>query len=399
MQAAKFIEEDLRLQIQHFRANKMPLEAERIEKRTAYDIKKIQETGSCKGIENYSRYLSGKKSGQPPPTLFEYLPKDALFFVDESHATVPQISAMHSGDRARKSALVQHGFRLPSAMDNRPLKFAEWEELRPQTIYVSATPGKYELEKTNGEFVEQIIRPTGLIDPECIIRPVATQVDDLLNECQKVTKLGRRALVTTLTKKMAEDLSEYMLEIGIKVTYLHSEIQTLERIEIIHRLRSGEIDVLIGVNLLREGLDIPECGLVAILDADKEGFLRSETSLIQTIGRAARNIDGKAILYADKITGSMQHALQETNRRRKKQEEHNKQHGITPTTIKKSISAAFDGYLSNNSKTKNKEKIAKKNIKLIPPLQKEMLKAAEDLNFELAVSLRNKIAAINKLNR
>ena len=396
LQALKMIEKDMEDQVEIFRSKNMYTEAQRIEKRTRYDIEMIKETGSCKGIENYSRYLSGKKPGQPPPTLFEYLPKDALLFIDESHVTVPQIGAMYNGDRARKTSLVENGFRLPSAMDNRPLKFSEWEDLRPQTIYVSATPGKYELEKTKGLFAEQVIRPTGLIDPECIIRPASTQIDDLLEECKKVVNSGKRVLVTTLTKKLAENLSEYILEIGIKVTYLHSEIQTLERIEIIHKLRNKEIDVLIGVNLLREGLDIPECGLVAILDADKEGFLRSETSLIQTIGRAARNAEGRAILYADKITGSIERALTETNRRRKKQQEYNKKNNITPVTIKKSISKAFDGYISDQSVTEKKGKTTKDSILQIPKLEKEMLKAAEDLDFELAAKLRNKINAIKK---
>ncbi len=396
-QALTMIKSELDERVKYYKNMNMPVECARIEQRTNFDLEMINEAGSCKGIENYSRYLSGKQVGEAPPTLFEYLPKDALLIVDESHVTVPQINGMYNGDRARKTNLVQHGFRLESALDNRPLKFLEWESMKPQTIYVSATPGKYEVEKNDGEIIEQVIRPTGLLDPECIVRPIASQVDDLLNECQKTIRSGYRVLVTTLTKRMAEHLTEYMQEINIKVQYLHSDIETLERIEIIHKLRSGQIDVIVGVNLLREGLDIPECGLVAILDADKEGFLRSETSLIQTIGRAARNVDGKAILYADKMTGSLQRALRESNRRRKVQEEYNMKHNITPTSIKKALSKLFDG----EEITKTKRVAGASTIKKcegidLKQLENRMLEAAEELNFELAAKLRDQIQQYKK---
>ena len=357
----------------------------------------MMETGACKGIENYSRHLTGARPGDPPPTLFQYLPKNALLFIDESHVTVPQIGGMYNGDFARKTILLEHGFRLPSCVDNRPLKFAEWDTMRPQTVFVSATPGKYEIEQTGGVVVEQIIRPTGLIDPPCIIKPVATQVDDLLAECRDQIKAGRRTLVTTLTKRMAEELTDYMQETGIKVSYLHSDVDTLERIEIIRDLRLGKFDVLVGVNLLREGLDIPECGLVAILDADKEGFLRSETSLIQTIGRAARNVDSKVILYADKVTGSMKAALDETARRRKIQEEHNRKHGITPTSVKKSIQDAMqtsydqDDYTVSVGKDTAPEFSGGDLIMHVETLRTRMLAAASDLNFEEAARLRDQI--------
>lgn len=385
-QAMKAIKIELTSRIKHYKQNNIHLEAQRIEQRTNFDLEMIKETGTCKGIENYSRYLSGKKPGEPPPTLFEYLPKDSLLFIDESHVTVPQINGMYNGDRARKNNLIEHGFRLPSAFDNRPLRFEEWDKMRPQTIYVSATPGKYELERTNHQVIEQIIRPTGLIDPTCIVKPTTYQVDDLLSECQETIKLGLRALVTTLTKKMAENLSEYMQEINVKARYLHSDVSTLERVETIYGLRSGEFDVLVGVNLLREGLDIPECGLVAILDADKEGFLRSATSLIQTIGRAARNVNGKVVLYADKITNSLKYALDETNRRRNIQQDYNIQHSITPKSISKSLTRT----LTNDTAQKNNRKEIVEKID-IQKLEAQMLQAAENLNFELAAKLRDKI--------
>lgn len=380
-QAMEVIKSDLEERVNYYKIHMKILEAQRIEQRTKYDLEMLEESGTCKGIENYSRYLSGKRPGEAPPTLFEYLAKDAILFIDESHVTIPQIGAMYNGDLARKTVLVEHGFRLPSALDNRPLKFTEWDAMRPQTIYVSATPGKFELERTKGEFVEQVIRPTGLLDPPCTVRSVDTQIDNLLAEIKLVTAKGFRVLVTTLTKRMAESLCGYLREVNAKVAYLHSDISTLDRIDIIHSLRSGQIDILVGVNLLREGLDIPECGLVAILNADEEGFLRSTTSLIQTIGRAARNSEGKVILYANKMTDSIKKALSETNRRRLKQEEHNKLHNITPATIKKKISEAF-------YELKNTDHPVAQTLK---EMEKQMLKAAEELNFELAASLRDKI--------
>ncbi len=375
------------------------LEAYRINQRTQYDIEMLQATGSCKGIENYSRYLTGRASGMPPPTLFEYLPKNALLFLDESHVTVPQIRAMYNGDRARKTNLVEHGFRLPSALDNRPLKFEEWLNFRPQTIFVSATPGPFELDETQGEVIELIIRPTGLLDPECIIRPASNQVEDLVGEVKEVTAKGQRILITTLTKKMAEDLSSFLADMKIKVAYLHSAIQTLERIEIIRDLRLGNIDVLVGVNLLREGLDIPECSLVAILDADKEGFLRSETSLIQTIGRAARNSEGRVILYADHITKSIEKAVNETKRRRNIQEEHNRKHGIVPRTIESKIHALAElERISDSGDSKNIAivKDISKLTKQIESMRKEMLKCASDLEFEKAAEIRDQINILEK---
>ena len=372
------------------------VEAQRLEQRTVYDLEMLMETGTCKGIENYSRYLAGTEAGEPPPTLFQYLPDNALLFVDESHVTVPQINGMSGGDRSRKTTLVEYGFRLPSAMDNRPLTFAEWDARRPQSIFVSATPGKWEMAATDGAFIEQIIRPTGLIDPPCDIRPVASQVDDLLAECHLRIKKKQRVLVTTLTKRMAEELTDYMNEAGIGVRYLHSDVDTLERIEIIRDLRLGKFDVLIGVNLLREGLDIPECSLVAILDADKEGFLRSATSLIQTIGRAARHIDGRVILYADRITNSMQIALDETERRRGVQMIYNEKHGITPTSISKKIGEIIesvyehDNYtVSTTLKKYDVKDDGKDKEKYINKLRQKMLEAASDLEFEEAARLRN----------
>ena len=387
------------------------LEARRVEQRTNYDMEMMLETGTCKGIENYSRYLTGRSPGMSPPTLFEYLPKDALLFLDESHASVPQIGAMYKGDFSRKSNLVEHGFRLPSAKDNRPLKFEEWEKLRPQTIYISATPGKYELEKLGGEVVQQLIRPTGLVDPEYEIRPAKDQIDNLLGEIRKTIKKGFRVLVTTLTKRMAEDLTDYLSEVDIKTVYIHSDVETLKRIEIINDLRRGIFDVLIGVNLLREGLDIPECALVAILDADKEGFLRNETSLIQTIGRAARNKESKVILYADKITKSIERATAETDRRRLIQQKHNKKYNITPKTTKKSFSSPLDAlYKDKKSGITYEidekygdliEKVKKGDVaaldKKIVETRKKMLELANNLNFEGAAKYRDEIKNLEKL--
>ena len=401
--AMQGIREELKETIEKFNQNNQFLEAQRIEQRTRFDLEMLETTGHCKGIENYSRYLTGRKAGSPPPTLFEYLPPNAILFVDESHISIPQIGGMFKGDFNRKSTLAQYGFRLPSCVDNRPLKFDEWDKMRGQSIFVSATPGDWELEQSKGTFVEQVIRPTGLADPMCEVRPIENQIDDLMNECRKTTAKGERVLVTTLTKKMAEDLTEYLHDNGIKVRYLHSDIDTLERIEIIRDLRKGVFDVLVGINLLREGLDIPECSLVAILDADKEGFLRSTRSLIQTIGRAARNAEGRVILYADKMTGSMKEALEETARRREKQLAYNKEHGITPKTIKKAISNALSemtesDYL-DDSKTTNKQEISDiKNIeKKLKEYTKKMKEAAANLEFEEAVIYRDKIKELEKL--
>ena len=394
-QALKQMKIDLKERLEYFRENGQLVEAQRLEQRTMFDIEMIAATGTCAGIENYSRYLTGRAPGQPPPTLFEYLPKDALLFVDESHVTVPQLRAMYLGDFQRKTTLSNYGFRLPACLDNRPLKFAEWEELRPQTIFVSATPSPWELEQTQGVFVEQIVRPTGLIDPTCIIRPVDSQVDDLLKECQAMAKKGFRTLVTVLTKKMAESLSDYMHEAGIKARYLHSDIDTIERIEIIRDLRMGVFDVLIGINLLREGLDIPECALVTILDADKEGFLRSKTALIQTIGRAARHIDGRVILYADKMTPSLTAALEETERRRNLQIAHNKKHGITPKTILRN----YQNILKENSASAE-EMVTLKHEEIqyrLKDLEKKMRKAAENLEFEEAAKIRDEIHKLEAL--
>ena len=330
-QAVIGIRQELQGRLPGLEAANRLLEAQRLEQRTTFDLEMIESTGSCAGIENYSRYLTGRNPGEPPPTLIEYVPDHALMIIDESHVTVPQIGGMYKGDYARKSTLSEYGFRLPSCIDNRPLKFDEWEAMRPQTIFVSATPGPWELNQTGGVFTEQVVRPTGLTDPVCHIRPTETQVDDVMAECHKAVAANERVLITTLTKRMAEDLTEYMVEAGLKVRYIHSDVDTLERIEIIRDLRLGVFDILIGINLLREGLDIPECALVAILDADKEGYLRSKTSLVQTIGRAARNIDGRVLLYADRITVSLEYALSETERRRGRQEEYNRTHGITPS--------------------------------------------------------------------
>jgi excinuclease ABC subunit B len=364
----------------------------------------LEATGSCNGIENYSRYLTGRAPGEPPPTLFEFIPDNAIVFADESHVSVPQIGGMYRGDYRRKFTLAEHGFRLPSCMDNRPLKFEEWDAMRPQSVFVSATPGPWELEQTGGVFTEQVIRPTGLLDPQVEIRPVEMQVDDLLDEIRKVAANGYRTLVTTLTKRMAEDLTEYLHEQGIRVRYMHSDIDTLERIEILRDLRLGAFDVLVGINLLREGLDIPECGLVAILDADKEGFLRSETSLIQTIGRAARNVDGRVIMYADRITGSMERALRETERRREKQMAYNVAHGITPTTVRKNVEDVLAGlWQGDTDMSRVTAKIDKPlhgaNLEaVLNGLRADMRKAAENLEFEEAARLRDEIKRLEAVD-
>lgn len=377
------------------------LEAQRLEQRTNFDLEMIAATGSCAGIENYSRFLTGRMPGEPPPTLFEYLPDNALLFVDESHQTVPQISAMARGDHRRKITLAEYGFRLPSCIDNRPLRFNEWDVMRPQTVSVSATPGPWEMNQTQGAFSEQVIRPTGLIDPPVEIRPVEDQVQDCINECNKTAQAGYRTLVTTLTKRMAEDLTEFMHEAGVRVRYMHSDVETLERIELIRDLRLGVYDVLIGINLLREGLDIPECGLVTILDADKEGFLRSETSLIQTIGRAARNVDGRVILYADRITGSMERAMRETDRRRERQHAYNQAHGITPTTIKRDISDIIAHVASKDQVTvpidDHTPHLVGANLRAhIEHLEKEMRNAAANLEFEKAARLRDEVRELEQ---
>ena len=397
-EAIKSIKEELKSHLEIlYKSNKL-VEAQRLEQRTNFDLEMMLAAGTCPGIENYSRYLSGRNPGEPPPTLFEYLPDDALVFTDESHITVSQIGAMYKGDFRRKSTLAEYGFRLPSCLDNRPLKFEEWEAFRPNTIHVSATPGEWELNKTNGVFVEQSLRPTGLVDPEILIRPTKTQVDDLIYETKEQSKKGNRVLVTTLTKKMAEALSEYMFEAGLKVRYIHSDVDTLERIEIIRDLRLGVFDVLIGINLLREGLDIPECALVAILDADKEGYLRSKTSLIQTIGRAARHVEGKVILYADNITGSMQYAIDETDRRRKKQISYNLKNNITPKTVISKISDILADLSDNDDDKDNKNKKNNgKNLKeSIQDLQNEMEKAASNLEFEEAARIRDEIKKLQQ---
>ena len=396
LQAVDSIKKELKQRLTELNNSGRLLEAQRLEQRTIFDIEMLESTGSCAGIENYSRYLTGRKPGEPPPTLFEYLPDNALVFTDESHVTVPQIGAMYKGDFRRKATLAEYGFRLPSCLDNRPLRFEEWEAMRPQTVHVSATPGEWEMERTGGVFVEQVIRPTGLIDPPVEIRPARAQVDDVLGEIREMALKGFRTLVTVLTKRMAEDLTEYLHENGVRVRYMHSDIDTIERIEIIRDLRLGAFDVLVGINLLREGLDIPECALVAILDADKEGFLRSETSLIQTIGRAARNVDGKVILYADRVTGSMQRAMDETSRRREKQQQYNLENNITPATIRRGIqdilgSVYEQDHVTVDTGLADTPKAGHNMKATLGDLEKRMREAAANLDFETAARLRDEI--------
>jgi excinuclease ABC subunit B len=409
-QAIVSIKDELKERLDWLVANGKLLEAQRLEQRTTFDLEMIQATGSCAGIENYSRYLTGRRAGEPPPTFFEYIPENALLFVDESHQTVPQIGGMYRGDYRRKFTLAEYGFRLPSAMDNRPLKFEEWEAMRPDTVHVSATPGPWEMERAGGVFTEQVIRPTGLIDPPVEVKPVASggfsQVDDVIDQVRQVAAQGYRALITVLTKKMAEDLTEYMHEQGLRVRYMHSDVDTLERIEIIRDLRLGAFDALVGINLLREGLDIPECGLVAILDADKEGFLRSETSLIQTIGRAARNVDGRVILYADTVTGSMERAMAETKRRREKQEEWNADHGITPESVKSQIKDILASPYEKDRVTvpvgvaeAGGKPFMGDNFKAtLRDLEGRMREAASNLEFEEAARLRDEIKRLKLLD-
>ncbi len=403
-QAIKGIKQELAMRLKQLTEEGKLLEAQRLEQRTAFDIEMLEATGVCNGIENYSRYLTGRAPGEPPPTLFEFIPDTAIVFADESHVSVPQIGGMYRGDFRRKFTLAEHGFRLPSCMDNRPLKFEEWDAMRPQSVFVSATPAQWEMDQTGGVFTEQIIRPTGLLDPRIEIRPVEMQVDDLLDEVRRVTAAGYRTLVTTLTKRMAEDLTEYLHEQGIKIRYMHSDIDTIERIEILRDLRLGAFDVLVGINLLREGLDIPECGLVAILDADKEGFLRSETSLIQTIGRAARNEDGRVIMYADRITGSMERAMAETERRREKQIAYNELHGITPQTVRKNVEDVWAGLWSGDTDqsrvtTKVDKPMVGANLAAhLDAMRTRMRKAAENLEFEEAARLRDEVKRLEAVD-
>ncbi|PQO24826.1 excinuclease ABC subunit UvrB [Rhodobacteraceae bacterium WD3A24] len=403
-QAIKGIKAELRQRLDQFNAEGKLLEAQRLEQRTNFDLEMLEATGVCNGIENYSRYLTGRAPGEPPPTLFEFIPDNALVFADESHVSVPQIGGMYRGDFRRKATLAEHGFRLPSCMDNRPLKFEEWDAMRPQSVFVSATPASWELEQTGGVFTEQVIRPTGLLDPQVEIRPVEMQVDDLLDEIRRVAASDMRVLATVLTKRMAEDLTDYLHEQGIRVRYMHSDIDTIERIEILRDLRLGAFDVLVGINLLREGLDIPECGLVAILDADKEGFLRSETSLIQTIGRAARNSEGRVIMYADRVTGSMQRAIDETDRRRTKQIAYNTEHGITPETIRKNVedvlAGLYEGDVDMNRVTATLEgPKAGANLEAhLDGLREQMRKAAENLEFEEAARLRDEVKRLEAVD-
>ncbi|MQY42603.1 excinuclease ABC subunit UvrB [Epibacterium sp. SM1969] len=403
-QAIVSIKNELRKQLDLMNNEGKLLEAQRLEQRTQFDLEMLEATGYCNGIENYSRYLTGRAPGEPPPTLFEFIPDNAIVFADESHVSVPQIGGMYRGDHRRKSTLAEHGFRLPSCMDNRPLKFEEWDAMRPQSVFVSATPANWEMEQSGGIFTEQVIRPTGLLDPPVEIRPIATQVDDVMDEIRRMTEEGFRTLVTVLTKRMAEDLTEYLHEQGIKVRYMHSDIDTIERIEILRDLRLGAFDVLVGINLLREGLDIPECGLVAILDADKEGFLRSETSLIQTIGRAARNAEGRVIMYADKTTGSMERAIGETNRRREKQMAYNTLHGITPATVKKNVedvlAGLYEGDVDMNRVTATIDKpMHGANLEAhLAGLRDDMRKAAENLEFEEAARLRDEVKRLEAVD-